>query len=141
MSKKSMLCKDSNILKYNEADHFRNILGVQLPDNMAIYAGTYYSNIQLNICNTDAINGYGHYITKDLQIMRPYKKCTRCGYHSLWNPDDSESQCMRHTLVSGWDTVFSYKFGCKMSMEHAFQIFLDKQTEDWRFPVVPYHAE
>lgn len=126
--------------QYNQADHYRSMLGLQLPDNMAVYVGEYYSNIQLNVCNTDAENGYGYRITKDLRIMRPYEKCTRCGYHSLWNPDDSESRCRRHTLTRGWDTVFSYEFGSPITLEDAFQQFLDKQTDDWRAPVVPCHT-
>lgn len=101
-----------------------------LPDNVVNYCGQYYSNIEIDLCNTDVECGYGVRISGGVKVMRPYNRCTNCGYHSLWNPDDSESKCLRHTYVKGWDTVFSWSIESDMELEKAFDCFLAMQPKD-----------
>ena len=125
--------------KLSEADRNRQWLGISLPDNMALYTGVHHCNIQLNISSTDVERGYGRRVEKRLYIMLPYEKCSRCGYHSLWNPDDRESRCSRHTITRGWDKVFSYDFDSCVPLEKAFQQFLDKQPDREWMPTV-YHS-
>lgn len=113
------------------ANHYRSITGLQsLPDNLAAYCGQHYCNIQMNICLTDVECGYGERISGNVALMMPYKKCRRCGYHTLWNPDDTESKCNRHNYDRGYDTVFSYDIENRyhnFSLEQAFDMFLKAQ--------------
>ena len=127
--------------KYTEADHYRKMTGIEnLPDNVAEYLNSHYSNIQFDICKTDVENGYGEKITRRVSIMLPYKRCINCGYHSLWNPDDSESHCRRHTYEKGWATVFSFQMNnAQRSLENAFDEFLKQQPENENDPVVFYY--
>ena len=125
--------------KYTSAQHYRDITGIEnLPDNVAEYLNSHYSNIQFDVCKTDVENGYGERITRRVSIMLPYKRCTNCGYHSLWKPDDSESHCRRHTYAKGWDTVFSFDMDKGGNLEEAFAEFLKRQPKSETEPVVPY---
>lgn len=124
-------------MSYSRAEHGRQVLGIeQLPDNIAEYMLSFHSNLQYNVSSTDVENGYGLRIEKRLRIMRPYRRCIRCGYHSLWNPDDSKSKCLRHTYEKGWDTVFSWNPESGVELERAFSIFLESQDADDSKPVV-----
>lgn len=107
-----------------------------IPDNLAEYMMHHYCNLQANIGITDVEQGYGVRIEKRIRLMLPFKKCNRCGYHSLWNPDDSKSKCLRHTYTNGWDTVFSYNPDCGVSLEEAFSEFISLQSADESKPVV-----
>ena len=105
-----------------------------LPDNLAAYFNDRYCAIDISVCNTDVECGYGVRITKRLQVLHPYNECRRCGYHSLFNPDDTNSKCNRHSYKKGWAVVFSYSLDSgeqKMSLEDAFSMFL-KDNPDRR---------
>ena len=112
-------------MKYSEADHFREIAGINVPDNIAVFLNRFHSAIEISISNTDVENGYGQRIEKRLVIKMPYKRCVNCGYHSLWNPDDTESKCRRHTYAKGWDTVFCYNPATDGNLEQSFQNWLE----------------
>lgn len=111
----------------------------EIPENVAKYISQYHANLQYNICSTDVVNGYGHRITKSFLVMRPYKKCSRCGYHSLWAPDDSDSKCLWHTYEKGYDTVFSFTQECGITLKDAFSEFLSLQSGNDLMPVVPLY--
>ena len=115
-----------------------------LPDNVAQYFNENHTTIDISVCNTDVEQGYGVRITKCLRILRPFCRCNNCGYHSLWNPDDTESKCRRHTYTKGWDTVFSYTLEIgehKMSLEKAFDEFLKRQPDRLTLPVIRYRYQ
>lgn len=124
------------------AQRGRELSGIEwLPDNISQYFNEYHATIDISICHTDVEQGYGTRITKRFRVLRPFCKCLRCGYHSLWNPDDSGSKCLRHTYSKGWDTVFSYTLDAgeqKVSLQDAFDDFLRHQPDEeaWALPVV-----
>lgn len=104
----------------------------EIPDKMAIWLYEHYSNLQINVCNTDVECGYGIRRSGNVKIALPYERCNRCGYHSLWNPDDSEEGCRarggRHTLQRGWDDVFSWNIEGGWSLEDAFDSFIKENN-------------
>lgn len=113
-----------------------------LPDNIAQYFNDHFCAIEISVCHTDVECGYGSRISKAFKILRPFCKCNRCSFHSLWNPDDSDSKCLRHTYTKGWDVVFSYTLDTgehKMSLDAAFDEFLKLQPRSEFLPVIPYH--
>ena len=123
--------------KTSNADRYKDMLEVwSIPDNIAEYVGTHYANLQANICNTDVEGGYGQRITKSIHLFLYYEKCNNCEYHSLWNPDDSETGCRarggRHTLKRGWEQVFVWSTDSGLSLESAFQKWLDLQPPENR---------
>lgn len=115
---------------------WKKAFGIQdLPDNMAEFLMVHASTLEISVCHTDVENGYGSRITRLLQVKLPYRKCNRCGYHSLWNPDDTNSHCMRHTYEKGWDTVFAYDPDNNfISLPDAFSEWLSKQPTEWIKP-------
>lgn len=122
---------------------FGRELGIpNAPMNILRYMRDHHCNLQVNINTVDVECSYGRRIVKDLRIMRPYEECTRCGYHSLYRPDDSGSKCLRHTYKKGYDTVFCYTEddGEKKSqtLEQAFDAYLKQnEREDYGAAVVP----
>ena len=113
-----------------------------LPGNVANYFNENYCTIEISVCNTDAECGYGYRINKCFRILRPYCKCNNCSYHSLWNPDDSDSKCKRHTYTKGWDCVFSYSLDGaedKISLDEAFDLFLQRQSKLAYEPIKELH--
>ena len=121
--------------------HGRELSGIDwLPDNIARYFAEHHATIDISVCHTDVECGYGDRITKSFRVLLPFCKCQRCGYHSLWNPDDSGSKCLRHTYTQGWDVVFSYTLDTgekKLSLQNAFDEFLSLQSDgSARLPVV-----
>lgn len=75
-----------------------------LPDNMAEFLMTHHSTLEISVCHTDALNGYGSRTTRLLQVKLPYRKCNRCGYDSLWKLQPSKYYrciCGQHATVSG----------------------------------------
>lgn len=118
-------------------DFCRKQTGIStLPGNLAEYMMKNHCNLQVNIGLTDVEYGYGLRVEKRILLFRPYRKCDRCGYHSLWSPDDSESKCGRHTYQRGWDVVFSFNPDNGASLEEAFDEFLSLQSPDESKPVV-----
>lgn len=115
--------EDSSLLMLREELGLQNV-----PSNILRYMQYWHCNLQVNIGTTDVENGYGRRIVQNVRIMRPFCKCNRCGYHSLWNPDDSKSKCFRHTYEKGYDTVFSYTINAgetkKKTLEQAFDSYL-----------------
>jgi hypothetical protein len=100
--------------------------------------------MQININTVDVENGYGRRIIQNLRIMRPFCKCNRCGYHSLWNPDDSKSKCLRHTYEKGYDTVFTYTIDSgeqkAISLESAFDEYLRLNPNEDNGEAVVYYG-
>lgn len=122
------------------AEHYskRNPMYKCLPDNMIVWLNEHYSNVQFNVCNTDAVNGYGVNITFSVHVYVPFEKCNRCAYHSIWNPDDTQDGCRarggRHRLQRGWDEVFSWTSNNRnrTPLETAFQEFLGNNNNEYR---------
>lgn len=101
-----------------------------MPDELAEYMMRFHSAVEASISTTDVENGYGIRVERRIVLKRPYCRCNRCGYHSLWNPDDSESKCLRHTYEKGWDTVFCYDPDrSHMELKDAFVDWLTKQPK------------
>lgn len=108
-----------------------------IPDNIAEYMMRYHSALEASVSCTDVENGYGLRIERRILLKRPYCRCVNCGYHSLWNPDDSNSRCLRHTYEKGWDTVFCYDPDKSyLELKSAFSNWLLKQPNAWNEPVV-----
>ena len=124
-------------------EHGRELSGIPgLPDNIAKYFNDHHCTIEISVCHTDVERGYGSRISKAFKILRPFCKCNRCNYHSLWNPDDGGSPCLRHTYTKGWDVVFSYTLDTgehKLPLAAAFDEFLKLQPESELLPVISYH--
>ena len=134
-------------VKPNDERRLLRALGEELgiphaPLNILRYMRDHHCNLQININTVDVECGYGRRVVKDLRIMRPYQECTRCGYHSLYRPDDSGSKCLRHTYRKGYDTVFCYMedTGEKktQNIEQAFDAYLKQnEREDYGEAVIP----
>ena len=123
-------------------EHGRELSGIPgLPDNIAKYFNDHYCTIEISVCHTDVECGYGSRISKVFKILLPFCKCNRCNYNSLWNPDDSDSKCLRHTYTKGWDVIFAYTLETgehKMSLDTAFDKFLKAQSKSDMLPIVKY---
>ena len=105
------------------------------PKNILNYMRHYHCNLQINIGTTDVECGYGMRIVQNIRILRPFVECSRCGYHSLWNADDSKSKCLRHTYGrKGYDTVFSYTIDAgekkTLTLEQAFDKYLEMNPKE-----------
>lgn len=98
-----------------------------IPDNIDEYLNSFYTNIQINSCHTDAINGYGGHITGNVIVSRYCEECVRCDYNSIFRPDperDCNGHGGRHTLRKGYTKVFEWYFGSNYKLEEAFEMFL-----------------
>ena len=131
--------------KYNDLNSLSNELGiVNAPRNIVRYMQKWHCNLQININTVDVENGYGRRIIQNVRIMRPYCKCNRCGYHSLWKPDDSKSKCFRHTYEKGYDTVFTYTIDAgekkAVSLESAFDEYLRLNPNEENGVAVVYYG-
>lgn len=100
-----------------------------VPDNIAKYATMFHSNVAYNFNVTDGLNGYGILCHRSVVVSRLTRTCNRCGYDSLWNPDDMDSKCGRHTYGNvRYDPVFVWsETGNPLPLEEAFDDFLKDQ--------------
>ena len=104
-----------------------------LPKNMIDYIRQHNAvNLQINFNHADADYGYGHMIYISVILSHLTRTCNRCGYDEIWNPDDSESKCLRHTYDKPhYDSVFiwnSYKN--PWSLRAAFENWLNLQPPE-----------
>lgn len=112
-----------------------------LPDNIARFFNEHKCTIDISVCSTDVLNGYGKRITKCFKILMPFEECTRCGYNSLWRPE-GWVKCNRHTYRRGWDSVFTYTLDDnekKEPLEIKFEEFLQEQNK--REHAIESHAD
>lgn len=106
------------------------------PDSITEYMKRHHAVINISVESSACLNGYGQRADTMLELKLPYRKCQRCGYHSLWNPNDDNSHCVRHTYTKGFDTVFAYDPDkCNLSLEQAFCEWLSKQPQITSQPV------
>lgn len=103
---------------------------IVIPQNIVDYLES-HNDVALDISfnHVDVLNGYGDFYLEVTSIKRVAQTCYRCGYDTLWNPDDSESQCTRHTLSNErYDDVFVWTpYKCDLCLKDAFDIWLSKQ--------------
>lgn len=79
-----------------------------IPDNLARYVEQHIGvNLSANFNSVAADAGYAHDVFHTVVLSVMTRTCNRCGYDPVWNPDDSESKCGRHTY-NGWryDEIF-----------------------------------
>lgn len=94
------------------------------------------ANLSVNFNSVSANGGYSHIVRWYIEISMLTRTCNRCGYDSLWNPDDSNSKCLRHTYEKPrYDVVFSWmptRF--QWSLEEAFDKWLKEQPKEYWKP-------
>ena len=62
----------------------------------------FYSRLSIDICNTDALNGYGHIRTFTVLIEIQYEECAICGLSTLDSPLDTRyDTCKHHQWKAG----------------------------------------
>ena len=107
-----------------------NALPDTLKDLMMKFHGINYS---FDVCHTDVECGYGSRVSWSFKISLISKCCNNCGYHSLFNVDDSYSHCGRHVYgEKKYETVFEYiNSGGKSLVD--FESVLNKYIES-----IPY---
>lgn len=104
---------------------------IDIPDNIAKYIAEHNGvNLNINVNSTDADYEYAHIIWYTVTLSKLTRTCHRCGYDPVWNPDDSNSKCLRHTY-NNWryDTVFAWGHmgNSSLSLEEAFNAWLRSQ--------------
>ena len=104
---------------------------IDIPDNIAKYIAEHNGvNLNINVSSTDADYGYAHIIWYTVTLSKLTRTCHRCGYDPVWNPDDSNSKCLRHTY-NNWryDAVFTWGHmgSPSISLEEAFDVWLRSQ--------------
>lgn len=95
-------------------------------------------NVSVNFCSASANCGYTHRILKTVVISMLTRTCVRCGYDPLWNPDDTESKCLRHTYNPyRYDDVFAWEeHKDANSLEDDFSKWLDANPKNCEKPMV-----
>ena len=108
----------------------------EIPDRIANYVRSMCGcNLQVNYNETDALNGYGGIQHVSVYIQMLTRRCSRCGYDEIWNPDDRQSKCNRHTLQPGrYDDVFVWKPECRRPLESCFDEWLSLQPTEYEWP-------
>lgn len=112
---------------------------ITIPDNIRDYLDDHYGvALDISIDSTDALNGYGEIHHEVVKICELTRTCRNCGYDPLWHPDDSKSKCKRHSYGSErYDVVFVWSpYHCNLSLEDAFDIWLEAQYHEEYAPVV-----
>ncbi len=112
---------------------------IHIPDNIAKWITQHDGvNLSINFNSASADSGYAHMLWHTVTISMLTRTCNRCGYDTLWNPDDSESKCIRHTYNSWrYDTVFVWsEFQNPLSLEVAFEEWKNKQSDKYGAPIV-----
>lgn len=112
---------------------------IDIPDNIADYVER-YNGVALNITlnNASADHGYAHVMWYIVRLSMLTRTCHRCGYDVIWNPDDTDSKCQRHSYDSWrYDDVFVWSaWGSQLSLEEAFDDWLSSQSDKYWDPVV-----
>ena len=97
---------------------------IEIPKNIQRYIKENDGvNLAININSAAGDYGYAHVIWITYVISKLTRTCNRCGYDVIWNPDDSESKCQRHTYDAyRYDDVFIYsEKDNDKSLEEAFE--------------------
>lgn len=84
----------------------------QIPENMAEWLGKKDGTaIEFIINPAFGDYGYAHIVWKRIEIRMITRKCNRCGYDQLWNPEPDKPCLYRHTY-NNWEyeTVFQYEY-------------------------------
>ena len=111
----------------------------EIPKNIIEYLSNHNGcNLQVNLNHADADYGYAHRLLISVVISHLTRTCNRCGFDVIWNPDDTESKCGRHTYGAyRYDEVFAWSpLKCSMTLEEAFNDWLISQSKDYRKPIV-----
>lgn len=115
---------------------------IHIPDNIATWINEHNGvNLSINFNNASGDAGYAHVMWYTVEISMLTRTCNRCGYDVIWNPDDSESKCIRHTY-NAWryDTVFAWSaFQNTKSLEDCFDCWLKSQSEKSWEPIKKMH--
>lgn len=108
---------------------------IEIPENVADYIKTHDgTNLEISINAAFADYGYAHILHKAIIISKLTRTCHWCGYDPLWNPDDSESKCQRHTYDNWrYDPVFAWYPNAGIGLEEAFDDWLSIQPSENEF--------
>lgn len=104
---------------------------IEIPNNIVQYIYRNDGvNLSVNINSAATISGYGRMIFCTYVLSKITRTCHRCGYDPLWNPDDTESKCIRHTYDGyRYDEVFAYSPDDEgRSLEECFEEWLSKNN-------------
>ena len=118
------------------------IQDIHIPDSIARWIEQHDGvNLSININSASSDYGYAHMVYHTVSISILTRTCNRCGYDPLWNPDDTDSKCIRHTYNSPrYDKVFCWNaFRNPNTLEEAFNHWLELNKErenDWRKAIV-----
>lgn len=111
---------------------------IDIPDNIANYISQHNgSAINITISNASANHGYAHIMWYVVRVSILTRTCHRCGYDVIWNPDDSESKCQRHSYDAWrYDDVFIWSDQFPhLSLEEAFDDWLSAQPTGYMLPM------
>lgn len=110
---------------------------IDIPDNIAEYAGGHNCNLSININSTDGVNGYGIIEHFTVHISLHNRICGNCGYNELFRPDLwDHTKCVRHRYgIERYDDVFVWSERSELSLEEAFDSWLQAQPRSPDEPV------
>ena len=106
---------------------------VDIPDNIEKWIEKHDGvNLSVNVNPASTDYGYAHIKHLTVTISMLTRTCHHCGYDQIWNPDDSESKCRRHTYgIWRYDPVFEWTSNDGWTtLKTAFDVWLSKQTHD-----------
>lgn len=112
-------------------------MNFEMPQNIERYLKEHDGvNVAVNFNSASADYGYAHCIHKSVVMSKLTRTCNRCGYDPLWNPDDTESKCNRHSYGAyRYDTVFSFsEEDNPLSLKICFDAWLRAQPEQYDKP-------
>lgn len=98
-----------------------------MPENMKKWIRCHDGvNLSVNWNAASADCGYAHHLFKSVVLSMLTRTCHRCGFDEVWNPDDSQSKCQRHSY-NAWryDEVFVWA-------DEDNNISLDEAFERWK---------
>lgn len=111
----------------------------EIPENIIKYIKEHNgTNLEIDYNHADADHGYAHNIFHTVALSMLTRTCHNCGYDVIWNPDDKESHCGRHSY-NNWryDEVFVWsEYQNSITLEEAFNMWLSAQLDVWYKPVV-----
>lgn len=110
-----------------------------IPENIAKYISEHDGvNLSVNYNSAGADDGYSHMIWHTVVMTRITRTCSRCGYDPLWNPDDTNSKCMRHSYGAyRYDEVFAWSpIENDETLAQCFDQWIDQQPTRWDDPTV-----
>ena len=114
------------------------VQGFRIPQNIEKWLKDHDGvNLSINFNNASADCGYAHIMWLTVEISMLNRRCNRCGYDLLWNPDDRDSKCLRHTYDAWhYDTVFAWCANHnEQTLSEAFDEWEKSQPKAWMQPV------